>query len=314
MDQFDHAHLKELVALHDPDFDSANLIPLPSQHISPTTNSIHIFPEFDRKLNLWELDILVPYKKGNQFSKNHSSFFSSSPKCQELREIGTNTIPLCSRVSFYISSFQTLPNHPKYFRPSPLKSYKDIKNPYTQTLAVAYDFLETIHTQTPEYCAFLKKSSPSQPYPTSPIEHIAFLPFWLSFLDYETIIHTGNPNMFKCKTPGCNKQYKQSYGLKYHNTKGKCRLSLGDYRQRNFRLTLGSLTCPFIPCHKSFTNEKGLDLHMSKYHLEKWYFGQGELIDYNYACHKCYFTTTSSESLRYHILFIHPSPFHNILK
>ncbi|KAJ9061090.1 hypothetical protein DSO57_1024096 [Entomophthora muscae] len=310
MDRFDHAHLKELAALYTSGFAPAKPAALPSKHLPTHAMKRWVSLEFRRRLNAWEREVLLPFK-GAQFSTKHSLFFNTSDKCQTQHDIGNNTIPLYVRVSFYISSFQTLPTHPKYFRPTPQRSYKDIRNPYTQAIAAAYDFLETIRSQTPEYCAFMKKTNPSQPYPA---DHLHILPLWLSFLDYKEIIPTNKNQRFQCKTPGCTKEYKQLSGLQYHNTKGKCGLSWEDYGKPELRATKGSLTCPFIPCLKSFTSSNVMDFHITKYYLQKWYFGQGEFVKYSYSCPKCPFATQESDTLRYHLLNSHPSPCHKTLE
>ncbi|KAJ9080580.1 hypothetical protein DSO57_1023407 [Entomophthora muscae] len=117
MDRFDHAHLKELAALYTSGFAPAKPAALPYKHLPTHAMKRWVSLEFHCRLNAWEREVLLPFKKGARFSTKHSLFFNTSDKCQTQHDIGNNTIPLYVRVSFYISSFQTLPTHPKYFRP-----------------------------------------------------------------------------------------------------------------------------------------------------------------------------------------------------
>ncbi|KAJ9057323.1 putative transcriptional regulator of ribosomal protein biogenesis [Entomophthora muscae] len=323
MDQRDYQHLTELIRHYNPgllntkakDDKPKNFFsPVPATFKIPEAQSTQL----NRRLTAWTtvvLDTLDP-------SKLVATSYGNVPKlktdgnCQSFKDIGNHHISLQERVSFFLHSFSTLPSHPSFFRPKPNFNARDIRNPYTAVLAVAYDFLEAINSQQIEYYIFLNRILRCERtnYSLDPTFHLDFIPLWVSFVTFNnpSSLKPEVDRMYKCKTPGCKKQYRQLSGLQYHNTKGGCGLSLKDFGNPKFRSSKNPFSCPFIPCRKSFSCSNGLNFHIAKYHLKKWHFNQGETISYNYACPSCPYISSDGDSLRNHILKVHPNPFHQI--
>ncbi|KAJ9057325.1 putative transcriptional regulator of ribosomal protein biogenesis [Entomophthora muscae] len=323
MDQQDQHHLAELVNHYNPGLlllkPTANPQP-PQNYCSPPPAAFKIpeaqTAELNKRLIAWTTLVLNTIDSTKPIITHYGSIpcLNSTGNCQSFKDIGNHKIPLHERATFFLRSFSTLPSHPSFFRPKPKSNARDIRNPYTAVLAVAYDFLEAINSQQIEYYIFLNRILRCERtnYSLDPTFHLDFIPLWVSFVTFNnpSSLKPEVDRMYKCKTPGCKKQYRQLSGLQYHNTKGGCGLSLKDYGKPKFRSSKNPFSCPFIPCRKSFSCSNGLNFHIAKYHLKKWHFNQGETFTYTYECPSCPYVSTDGDNLRNHILTIHPNPFH----
>ncbi|KAJ9087913.1 hypothetical protein DSO57_1028352 [Entomophthora muscae] len=322
MDQRDHHHLAELASHYTPGLVvNKPTINLELKHtFSPPPIEFKL-PEaqsslLSRRLAAWATVVLEPLASSKPITTKYGTIPSlqSTANCQSFKEIGNANIPLRERVTFFLHSFSILPSHPSFFHPKPKTNARDIRNPYTAVLALAYDFLEAITSQQIEYYMFLNRILRCQRtnYSLDPKTHLQYIPLWISFVTFDnpSSLRPAGDCKYTCKTPGCKKKYRQLSGLQYHNTKGGCGLSLKDYGKPKFRSSKNPFACPFIPCRKSFSCANGLNFHIAKYHLKKWHFNQGETFPYTYKCPTCPFASTEGDNLRNHLLMVHPNPFH----
>lgn len=194
--------------------------------------------------------------------------------CRTFRAIGDPAIPVVERADHFMKCLTAYPANPRHFRPAPLAQHPlRFRNPYSSAMALAYDYLETLATEPPEYAKFLAFLG------AHPTRHR--WPHWAHFRYPELLTHhrpavlptlhnivagfecPAEERPFACEEPGCPKRYKQVTGLQYHRAHA--------HPETN-PLSNTPIQCPFPPCTKAYLSLTGLRNHLKKFHLQPHHF------------------------------------------
>ncbi|KAJ9065993.1 hypothetical protein DSO57_1021329 [Entomophthora muscae] len=192
--------------------------------------------------------------------------------CRCFNDIGNPAIPIIQRVDYFIASLNTRPNNPSHFRPAPISLPPlKFKNPYSATMAMAYDILQTLSDRPPEYANFTSLVDFHASLSNIPQYQVNYWLCWAHYLHPSLNAPSKDVRceiqpLFHCEVPGCTKLYKQITGLQYHLSKA--------HNDPTITINDNALKCPFTPCDKTYQSSTGLRNHLKKFHLQPHHFEQ----------------------------------------
>ncbi|KAJ9090619.1 hypothetical protein DSO57_1000470 [Entomophthora muscae] len=97
---------------------------------------------------------LVHYFKVH-FRLTYNSITNTALPPFTITALGDITIPIFIRTQLFLNVLTAFPKNPCYFRPAPKsRPPHRFANPYSATLAMAYDFLDMVSHNPPEYSNF----------------------------------------------------------------------------------------------------------------------------------------------------------------
>lgn len=261
-------HTRELIARYYPD---APLKPLARPGSPPTK---HVAAPFTAPLTKFysccHYNFCNSSRSFDHYFENHfaNAVKSVAPNpCRTLADVGNPAIPVVKRVAYFLASIESPPKNPRLFRPAPLsRGPLRFNNPYSVAMAMAYDFLETLRDQPPEYADFVTLVDLHASLANIP--NVSHWACWAHF-KYPGLNHSPSgiggtiQPLFFCQMAGCHKLYKQLTGLQQH----LCR----DHKSPDTR-EICTLLCPFTPCDKAYQSSTGLRNHLKKFHLQPHHF------------------------------------------
>ncbi|KAJ9063770.1 putative transcriptional regulator of ribosomal protein biogenesis [Entomophthora muscae] len=212
----------------------------------------------------------IPFKSNMNVITPHglipSLYYRPNP-CKSSANLTNTDISLVARAEYFLSNMKSIPVTPSRFCPAPhTKPPHEFKNPLAATLAMAYDFIETVLAGSKEYLLLILDSA-DVTFGCEVSNHLIYFPFWAnySYPSQPKVIATALPSgpypvklsrncegLYACPTPGCQKRYKQPNGLKYHVNIGQCiviDIENGEHPSTEIHMFVN---CPFLPCSSSF--------------------------------------------------------------
>ncbi|KAJ9052556.1 hypothetical protein DSO57_1033010 [Entomophthora muscae] len=221
----DAHHIQELLTLYYPS--SANL-PVHSHSSSQLTTQIRVL-----RLLPYTCCGVVFYNTRSSllhFFCTHFSSVQAKLRRQSLHQfqlcdLGNKQIPIVRRTLLFLNKLNTLPSNPSHFRPSPHSNRpQDFKNPYSATMAMAYDFLDIVIHSPVEYLQFTNflKTIISAP------SHKDVWPYWAKYIHPRQCVNPplketnhplyldSAPISFICKSPSCGQLFPSIHDLRVH--------------------------------------------------------------------------------------------------
>lgn len=250
------------------------------------------------------------------------NFAEAAGRFKDFFDIGNPRIDVITRVYFFITTIQFPPSNPLLFRVNlgPQSAF-EMTNNYSTTLALAYEFMDTVATHPDDYCHFVKSliNFVPQNLTTNVKQHVGFWPFWAVY-KYPCLLNTapvaksgllvGEPFppkpidklRYRCATPGCKRKFRHRFLLFEHNSTGGCGLS--EQEKAMLVYSKPHIVCPFKPCSKSFRSGTGFRAHFKQLHQFPDDSPAAE-PSADYACPFCPEPVASEDHLRCHISYHH---------
>ncbi|KAJ9087585.1 hypothetical protein DSO57_1031697 [Entomophthora muscae] len=195
------------------------------------------------------------------FTLIHNYIRNQPPSQFTMSALGNTSVHIFRRVQLFLNALSYLPKNPKHFRPSPHSKPPNLfTNPYSATLAMAYDFLDTSLKPPNPYHQFISKLQEHLP----DLNHKDIWSYWAPYF-YPGIFkpsHIARPHISSLRLSTSH--------LKVSPVKLQVPRTLILHPTSSCR-TLQSLqlfspaptyACPISSCGRTFTSRSDVTLHI----------------------------------------------------